>query len=322
MARRRKIPGKKHHGVNDPAQQKRAREALVKHKVNAAPKNGGDQDQALPKKLLDLMRAKEEAKRQPLATKVKKAKVEGKQLLDSSKFMDTEMRLPGMTKPLKPIPLFKQEEGESKRKFFNRMEATVKSVLQRKEYENKFDVDVVDDPVTGKSIVKDREKDEIDQLIHSKKAAKLKKKKGIVVKTKEEKRAIRRLAEKEKRLKKKRRLGKILNELGSDDEDFKEFEDFRDEVSLNEVAMAPPTLGPIKGKMAAKKAERAEKTGCANVAHSDLLLSKQFGSKKNLKKSGGNDVSLARKHMLDLERERVMEAYRSMKVKKMSKVKI
>jgi len=36
-----------------------------------------------------------------------------------------EMRLPGMVRPLKPIPVFKQEPGETQRRFFNRMETTV-----------------------------------------------------------------------------------------------------------------------------------------------------------------------------------------------------
>jgi len=34
MARRRKIPAKKHHGVKDPEQQREQREKKIKHKVN------------------------------------------------------------------------------------------------------------------------------------------------------------------------------------------------------------------------------------------------------------------------------------------------
>ena len=33
--------------------------------------------------------------------------------------------------------------------------------MKRKEYEEKFDVDVMDDPATGLTEVKDREKDEV-----------------------------------------------------------------------------------------------------------------------------------------------------------------
>ena len=37
----------------------------------------------------------------------------------------------------------------------------VQAVLQRKKYEDKYDVDVFDDPQTGETSVKDRQKDEV-----------------------------------------------------------------------------------------------------------------------------------------------------------------
>ena len=36
------------------------------------------------------------------------------------------MTLPGMKKPLKPIPVFQQMPGEKKKQFFRRMDNTVK----------------------------------------------------------------------------------------------------------------------------------------------------------------------------------------------------
>ena len=39
------------------------------------------------------------------------------------------MTLPGMTKPLKPIPVFKQMPGERKNQFYNRMNQTVQVIL-------------------------------------------------------------------------------------------------------------------------------------------------------------------------------------------------
>ena len=38
----------------------------------------------------------------------------------------------------------------------------VQAVLQRKKYEDKYDVDVFDDPQTGETSVKDRQKDEVN----------------------------------------------------------------------------------------------------------------------------------------------------------------
>ena len=37
--------------------------------------------------------------------------------------------------------------------------------MKRKKYEEKFDVDVTDDPSTGTTNVKDREKDEVSMLV-------------------------------------------------------------------------------------------------------------------------------------------------------------
>ena len=39
------------------------------------------------------------------------------------------MTLPGMTKPLKPIPVFKQMPGERKKQFYHRMNQTVQVIL-------------------------------------------------------------------------------------------------------------------------------------------------------------------------------------------------
>ena len=47
------------------------------------------------------------------------------------------------------------------------MNTYFKAVLKRKQYEEKFDVDVTDDPKTGETKVKDRAKDEVLVLFES-----------------------------------------------------------------------------------------------------------------------------------------------------------
>merc|ERR1712241_1315265 len=74
-------------------------------------------------------------------------------------------------------------------------------------------------------------------------------KKGIVLRTKEEKRKEKRLKEKEKRQKKKRRLYK-------QQEKEQEFDDFSDKVTFNDVVHAPPKLPGIRGKPANNEARR------------------------------------------------------------------
>ena len=73
-----------------------------------------------------------------------------------------ENRLPGMKRPLKQIPVFRQQPGESQKRFFNRMERTAKAVIERSRYEDKYGVEVTQDEVTGQTSVRDREKDEVE----------------------------------------------------------------------------------------------------------------------------------------------------------------
>ena len=135
-------------------------------------------------------------------------------------------------------------------------------------------------------------------------------KRGISVRTKEEKRQLRRLKEKEKRMKKKRRLRKkLMTEDGEwQEERAKDFGDLDgDKVNFNEVAMQPPSL---KSAAKMRKVDKIDKDG----KNKKLLLSKK------LKKP---QISLARKQILESERERVIQEYRNLKLGgRVSKVKL
>ena len=137
------------------------------------------------------------------------------------------------------------------------------------------------------------------------------------MRTKEEKRQLRRLREKEKRMKKKRRLRKkLMTEDGEWQEerakDFDDLDDGRDgRVGFNEVAMQPPSLKSA-AKMRKRPDNRDEKVG----KNKKLLLSSK------LKKSKPQ-LSLARKQILESERERVIQEYRNLKLGgRVSKVKL
>ena len=144
-------------------------------------------------------------------------------------------------------------------------------------------------------------------------------KRGITVRTKEEKRQLRRLREKEKRMKKKRRLRKkLMTEDGEWQEerakDFDDLDDGRDgsKVGFNEVAMQPPSL-----KSAAKMRKRPDNGDGKVGKNKKLLLSSK------LKKSSKPQLSLARKQILESERERVIQEYRNLKLGgRVSKVKL
>ncbi len=97
MSRRRKIPGKKHHGVKDPEQQRQKREEKVRTKVNAAPKGAALRDQQeMPKKMLRMLRLKEDvaarkasrrAERDRETEEDRAKRREDKELLDSTRLM-------------------------------------------------------------------------------------------------------------------------------------------------------------------------------------------------------------------------------------------
>jgi len=284
----RKIPAKKHHGVKDPEKQKEKRLEKIKMKINNKPSK--EDFQEIPKSMQLMMKAKEDIKTGNYENLEKKPKSavdpENKNLLDSRKHMTYEMKLPGMKRPLKPVPVFKQQPGENKRTFFHRMNKTIQGMKSRREWEHRFGVDVTTDE-QGQTSVVEHEKDEIELEIEKKKNEKLAKK-GIIVKSKEEKRKIRR--EREKKRKNKNR---------KTNEEFKDFSDYQDNVGFGETVHEPPSIKDLNSE--------TRKPG-----QKDLLLKKNFGGVKKHKVKD----SLAKKVIMEKERQQAVELYRAMKAQK------
>lgn len=196
-------------------------------------------------------------------------------------------------------------------------------MLKRKEYEDRYGVEVVDDPTApGGTRTVERPPDEAET---KQEAARRQKR--------EEKRAMRRLREKEKRIKRKRRAGKAFREeaareaSASADHDSDGQEDragaekefaAAEEVAFGDVAMAPPALrgtGP-RGAPAAPKGEAAV---ARRPGASDSLLLR----KKLQPVAGRKGDSLAKRHRLDGERRKAVEEYRRMKKEaRLGKVKL
>lgn len=295
----RKIKGKKHHGVKDPEKQRENREAAVKLKINNRP--GKDDFQDIPKSMKRLMAVKEQIKAgtydpQP-HKKVKPRKdPDQRDLLDSTKYNPVpDRRQAGMNKPLRPLPVFKQKPGEHRRAFYYRMDQSIQSMKKRAQFEDKYKVDVVMDG-TGKSTIVDREKDEVELEIEKKRNEKLAKK-GIVVKSKEEKRQARR--EREKKRKNKNPKGNSQETL--------DFTDFQDSVSFGERVDAPPSLN-------FKKFTKLPSSKPAADGKADLLLKKNLEGVKKAKAK----LSLAQKVNIEKDRQHVVEMYRKLKAQKAS----
>merc|ERR1719300_851948 len=135
-----------------------------------------------------MMKARDDVKQGNIFQRQRKFKdSDNKDLLDSSKFNSPQEPLQkGMEKPLKPVPIFKQKPGEHKRAFYYRIDQTIQSMKKRAAFEEKYKVDVQMNS-TGETKIVDREMDEVEKDVEKKRIEKLAKK-GIVVRTKEEKR--------------------------------------------------------------------------------------------------------------------------------------
>jgi len=319
----RKIPGKKHRRNTDAEKQIEKREAELRLKVNSAPKFLDEQE--IPKRLKLISKLREDAKNQGNQKKEPKGPPKS-DLLDSTKHMGFEMRLPGMKKDLRPIPAFKQNPGEKERHFFKRVNQEVTQFLKQKSYEAKYNVDLVQDQDTGKTKFVQREKDEL-QLEQEKIKAKKLEKKGIIVKSKEDKRKERRLKEKEKRMKKKRKEFK-QNQINED------FDNTPEEVSFNEIVHAPPKLLGVKG-LESNEARRPGKNKnliLLNRSNSadDKLNNENSSQKKKFvkpqnfkiketktKKKMKQKISLCKQQMLETDRMSIVEQYRAIKQKNM-----
>merc|ERR1711894_67965 len=105
--------------------------------------------------------------------------------------------------------------------------------------------DLVQDEENGKTKFVEREKDELDEHMHQLKAKKLAKK-GIILKSKEEKR-------KEKRLKEKEIVQKMQEEEEED------FDDEPEKVEFNDVVQAPPSkLQGVKNNEARRPGQQKD----------------------------------------------------------------
>ena len=186
--------------------------------------------------------------------------------------------------------------------------------LKQKQYEAKFNVDLVQDPESGHTKFIEREKDELEEHVDSIRAKKLAKK-GIVLKTKEEKRALRRQKEKEKKLKKKRRAFKQNQKQAED------FNDLNDDFKFNDVVQEPPKLEKFAKNNEARRPGQQKDL---------LLLNKSSGKVANMRKSATEKdsksrkkqkmkMSMAKKQILKADRISIVELYRALKDKRNAK---
>ncbi|PSN36844.1 hypothetical protein C0J52_14974 [Blattella germanica] len=290
----RKIPGRKHRGVKDPEIQRAKRNELLKDKINAPPQNLDFQE--IPKSLRRISQINKAIKDGTFKMKKTKKKKKRDLLIDTTKLEGKNVKLPGMTRPEKPIPSFVQRPGESDDRFLYRIEQACHSAIQESKFEDKYGVTVNVNHETGETTIKKKPKEELDDL------------EMPLLKNNNNKpwRKNREPSKKKEKKKMKEKEMKLKKEENSKDE----FEHFHDEVKFGEVVHAPPSFSTLP-----KRAVSKDITG--RPGKKDLLLKTVLqsngDSSPTTSKVKWKKMPVIAKEKMELQRLRAVEAYRMMK---------
>lgn len=221
----RKIPAKKHHGAKDPEKQAERRYAKIKMKINQAPEN--IEEQEIPKKLKHLFKQK---------TKKIEKHIEDRPVKNKAKNKGSEIDQHIPQRPLKKIPNFKRLPDETDRDYLWRVELLSRAHLKKARFEDKYDVDLEIDKLTGDVEVKKKEKLLIDTAIQGE------------PQTKQEKRKLKKQLklQKEREERKKLKMEKFKawklhkKNKGKKNDDFSVLK--QEKVEFGDVAPQPPSL--------------------------------------------------------------------------------
>ncbi|KAG7160938.1 Coiled-coil domain-containing protein 137-like [Homarus americanus] len=277
----RKIPGKKHRGVKDPYKQQEQRFNKIKDKVNRKPSSTDVQE--IPRKLHKISKFEDNDKSGPLFVKKMKKKKK-KDLIDATKFMDREKHQPGMTRPLKMVPMLKQHPHESEKKFVKRVDRATKVILKEAAFEDKFQVDVMRDEQGSVTSVKRRENS--DPLLSEKKQLEANER-----------------AQRKKQARKERDIRRKHKNKKEEDDD--EFSYYQDKVEFGEVVYEPPSLDTEKLTRKVNGGVTKPKTFLFMDKLKRPEDSDTPASSTQVKSQKKGNISAARKRILEEERVRV-----------------
>lgn len=327
MARKRKIPVRKHHGVRDPLKQLEAKEKKLKNVVDSPPEKD-DQKMSIKfvqfKKLADQAKTGNKIKRirsgvedKPRDTKTHKKKTVTK-AEEGNKF-----------KSIKQLP------GEEDTDYMRRVNRITSASLKEAQYEAKYGVKVVRDSQTGQISIKKKPLNEIDELL---KKRKMEANKGG------------RISKKKTDMKEAKPLDPIyvkqlIKQAIREDEEEKlkeknkEIVEYRqDVVKFGEIVHAPPTISTLPRK--AQKNDTVPRPGKKNNLLLQNILKPQEGkakettssenspaqtskkpkalsvNTKKLMKGKRKDLPEATRNMLENERLKLVSLYRDLKKSK------
>ncbi|XP_049854952.1 coiled-coil domain-containing protein 137 isoform X1 [Schistocerca gregaria] len=310
----RKIPGKKHKGVKDPLQQLAKRNQSLSAKVNAPPTQ--PDDQSVPKSLIRLMKLKDDVKQGKFKHKKKRKKRKrGEWLIDTKVLAEKDHKVPGMTRPDKPVPHLIQRPGESEFHFLRRIEQACQEVIKESQFEDKFGVNVIRDTDTGEVVnVVKKPKDPVLEFDATKKKKK----------NNDSANATDSLSKTARRRQKKLERKQLNN---SDKE--RDFDMFKDNVKFGEVVSEPPQLKAPKG---IKSNPLESKPGRKDLLLKTFLENKYATTTTTTtttttsSSSAKLDLTVKRKKLpaaelrqLELQRQAAVNAYRFVKSKNLDR---
>ncbi|XP_037938205.1 coiled-coil domain-containing protein 137-like [Teleopsis dalmanni] len=318
MARRRKIPARKHHGVRDPLKQLELKEKSLKNSINNPPEIGNDQK--ISYKFAQFKKLADDVK---CGKKIKKphAGREDKPVEKPNKKNKTRI-------PENKVRNIKQISGESDEDYLRRVNRMTTESLREAKYEAKYGVNVLRDPQTGEITIKKRPKNEIDELLKQKQNERINnKRKGRKASKSQQ---VNRMDPKEAKALIKQAIKEDKEEKRNEKPDIEEYK--RDVISFGEIVHRPPTLSTLPRR--AEKVDTVPRPGKKNLLLKTLLdqtddkptnlnnaTTKLKGIKnktisKSQLKGKRKDLPLATRSMLENEQSKIVELYRQLKKSK------
>ncbi|XP_017067307.1 uncharacterized protein LOC108105324 [Drosophila eugracilis] len=324
MARKRKIPVRKHHGIRDPLKQQEQKEKKLSKVTNNPPVRKDEQQVSFKFRQF-----------QQLADATKTGK---KLNLGEIGREDRPKSSPGVkTSTSKETRNIKQFANETDEDYLRRVNRITSASVREAHYEAKYGVNVIRNPKTGEITVQKRPKNEIDELLKQKqKEQRLAGKKGrkktqIVQKSTMDAKTSRELI--------KRAYKEAQQEVDTEEKQKAGPTEYKhDVVAFGEVVHAPPSLKILPRK--AEKSETVPRPGRkANLLLKSMLDAKKFPNSeqepeessltklsakskslfktptKAQMKGKRKDLPLATRSMLESERNKMVLLYRQLKNK-------
>ncbi|XP_036317962.1 uncharacterized protein LOC118732940 [Rhagoletis pomonella] len=305
MARKRKIPARKHHGVRDPLKQLEAKQKRLSKVTNNPPEHDSQQVSfkfAQFKKLVDDTKAGKKIKR------IHKGRE------DKPKNNATNS---------KKFTYIKKLRDETDEDYLKRVNRVTTQSLREAQYEAKYGVNVVRNPKTGEISITKKPKNEIDELLKEKQKSRGKRKnaKNTTLKPLNPELAKELI---------KQAIKEDKEEKAKANRDIEEYK--QDVFRFGEVVHAPPSLLTLPRK--AQKFDTVPRPGKkSNLLLKSLLPDNRVENEKELKVPKVADgkvekpalsgkrkkLPLATRKMLEDEQGKLIEMYRAMKKTKAKK---